>query len=63
MEVSGLGVKSELQLKAYATASAMPDPSHICKLHTLPASKARGQTHILSHTSQILNLLSHHGNS
>ena len=33
MEVPRLGVKSELQLVAYATAIAMPDPSHICNLH------------------------------
>ena len=33
MEVSRLGVESELQLLAYATATAMPDPSHICNLH------------------------------
>ena len=30
---SQLGVKSELQLPAYATATAMPGPSHICDLH------------------------------
>ena len=30
MEVTRLGVKSELQLLAYTTATAMPDPSHIC---------------------------------
>ena len=33
MEVARLGVESELQLPAYATATAMPDPSHICDLH------------------------------
>ena len=32
MEVPSLGVKSELQLLAYATATAMPDLSHICDL-------------------------------
>ena len=35
MEVPRLGVKSELQLLAYATAIAIatPDPSHIFDLH------------------------------
>jgi len=33
MEVSRLGVESELQLLAYATATATPNPSHICDLH------------------------------
>ena len=33
MEVPGLGVKSELQLLAYATATATPNPSHIYDLH------------------------------
>ena len=28
-----LGIEWELQLPAYTTASAIPDPSHICKLH------------------------------
>ena len=50
-EVPRLGVKSELQLPAYTTATAMPDPSHVCDLH---------------HSSQqhgIPNPLSHCGNS
>ena len=33
MEVPRLGVKSELQLPAYATATAMQDPSGVCDLH------------------------------
>ena len=33
MEVPRLGIKSELQLLAYTTATAMPDPSRVCKLH------------------------------
>ena len=45
----GLGVKSELQLPAYATAIAMPDWSHICDLYHIslqheilnPLSEAR----------------------
>ena len=32
MEVPGLGVKSELQLQGYATATATPDLSHMCDL-------------------------------
>ena len=39
-EVPRLGVKSELQLQAYSTATATPNPSHhICNLHhSLPAA-------------------------
>ena len=33
MEVSRLGVESELQAGIYATARATTDPSHICDLH------------------------------
>ena len=33
MEVPRRGVKLELQLLAYATATAMWDPSHVCDLH------------------------------
>ena len=33
MEVPRLGVKSELQLLSYATATAMQDPSRVCNLH------------------------------
>ena len=33
MEVPRVGVESELQLLAYATATAAPDLSHICDLH------------------------------
>jgi len=58
MEVPRLGVKSELQLQAYATGTAMPDPSRICDLHhssqkrqiLKPPTKARDQTHILTDT-------------
>ena len=60
MEVSRLGVKSELQLLACATGIAMSDPSHICNLHhnsrqrriLNPLSEARDQTRILMDTSQ-----------
>ena len=69
MEVPRLGVKSELQLPAYATATATPDPSHICNLHHSllqhrilnPLSEARDQTCILMDTSQVLNPMSHKG--
>ena len=61
MEVPRLGVKSELQLPGYTTATATPDLSHICNLHhSLQQcwilnllSKARDQTCILMDTSQI----------
>ena len=33
MEIPRLGVKSELELPTYTTATAEPDPSHICNLH------------------------------
>ena len=33
MEVLQLGVKSEPKLPTYATATAMPDLSHMCDLH------------------------------
>ena len=33
MKVPRLGVKPELQLLAYATATAMPDLSYVCDLH------------------------------
>ena len=33
MEVPRPGVKLELQLPAYTTATAMPDTSHVCDLH------------------------------
>ena len=75
MEVSRLGVESELQLLAYATATATatatPDPSHTCDLHHSswqypilnPLSKARDQSHIFMDTSQVCNPRSHNGNS
>ena len=50
-----LGAKPELQLLAYTTATAKPDPSHTCKLHynswqcqiLSPLRKASDQTSIL----------------
>ena len=70
-EVPGLGVQSEPQLPAYTTAMAMMDLSHICDLYCSlrqcqilnPLREARDRTHILMHTSRVLNLLSHSGNS
>ena len=36
MAVPRLGVESELELPPYATATATPDPSHVCDLcHSL----------------------------
>ena len=69
MEVPRVGVKTELQLPAYTTATATPD--HICKLPFSsgqcqilnPLSKARDQTSIFVDTSQVLNMLSHNRNS
>ena len=69
MEVPGLGVKLELQLQAYTTAT--PDLSHVynlqCSLRQCwiynPLSKSRDQTHILMDTSLVLNLLNHNRNS
>ena len=71
VEVPRVGVSLELQLPAYATATAMPDPSHICDLHHRlwqhrilnPLNKARDRTPILMDPSRVLNPLSHHGNS
>ena len=71
VEVPGLGVKSELQLQAYATAAATSDSSHFCHLRrslgqcqilNLP-SKVKDQTHILMDTMLGLNWLSHNRNS
>ena len=67
MEVPGLGVESELQLPAYITATAMPDPTCVFDLHHSswqrqilnPLSKARDWTYILMDTSRVCNLLSY----
>ena len=71
MEIPRLVVQSELQLLAYATVTAMPDPSHSGELHHSPQqhrilnplSKVRDQTHIFMDASWVLNLLSHDRNS
>ena len=61
-EVPRLGVRLELQLPAYATATAMQDSSCICDLHHSswppqilnPLSKeARDQTHVLMDASKV----------
>ena len=61
MEVLRLGVKSEVQLPAYTTATSTQDPSLICDLHHSsqqrqilnPLSEARDQTCSLMDASQI----------
>ena len=58
MEVPRLGVELELQMPAYTTASATPDPSYIPG-HAgsfNPLSEARDQTHILMDTVGFLTL-------
>ena len=70
MEVYRVGVKLELQLPVYATATATPDPSHVFTLcHSSwwfwilnRLSKARDRTHKLMDTSQVLNPVSNDGN-
>ena len=67
----GIGVESELQLSACTTATAKPDPSHICDLHRSSRQcqifsslgKARDRTRLLIDTSQVLNPVSHNRNS
>ena len=63
--VPRLRVPLELQLlaytTAYTTATATPDPSHVCNLHHTsrqhwilnPPSEARDGTHILMDTSRV----------
>ena len=71
VKVLSLGVELELQLLAYATATAIRDWSCVCDLHHSsrqywipdPLSKARGWTCILTDTSQIHFRCTHNGNS
>ena len=66
MEILKLGVKSELHLLAYTTATATPDLSLVCNLHHSlrqcqilnPPIKAMDRTQILMDTNQFLNPLS-----
>ena len=61
MVIPRLGVKLDLQLPAYATATATPDSSHVCNLYHSswqqwipePLSRARDRTCILMDSSQI----------
>ena len=72
MEVPRLGVESKLQLPAYTTATATPNPSCICHLccssrqrrFLNPLSEAKDGISAPSQTlCQVLNPLSHSGNS
>ena len=72
MESPRLGFQSELQMPAYATATAMPNPSCVCDLYHRyqqrwilnPLMEARDLTHILMDTSWVCLLpLSHNRNS
>ena len=64
MEIRRLGVKLELQMLAYTTATATQDPSHVCDLHHSSwqhwilnlLSEARDRTRKLMVPSQILFL-------
>ena len=61
MEVSRLGVELELWPPAYATATVIPDLSHICDLHHSsgntrffnPLSEAKVRTCIFMDTTQV----------
>ena len=61
MEVPRLGVESELQLLAYATATAMQDLSRVCNLYHSSRqhwilnllNKAKDQTSIFMDTSWV----------
>ena len=60
MEVPRLGVKLELQLLAYTTATATLGPSQVCDLHHSsqfqilnPLSEVRDRTHVLMDTTRV----------
>ena len=66
MEVSRPGVKSELQLLAYATATATPEPRPVCDPHHSswqrqilnPPSESRDWIHTLKDTSWVVSAAS-----
>ena len=70
-DVCRVGVESELQLPAYATATARPDPCRTCDLRCSlwqpwilnPMNEARDGTHILMDISQVLNPLRYNRSS
>ena len=61
MEVPRLGIKLELQLPVYTTATATRDPCHVCDLHYSsqqywilnPPSEAGDQTRVLMNASWV----------
>ena len=61
MEVPRLGIESELQLQAFATATATQDLNYICNLHHSsrkhqmlnPLIEATDQTHILKDPGRV----------
>ena len=65
VKVPRLGVESDLQLLAYAPATATPDPSYVCDLYHSsqqgqilnPLSEDRDWTRILMDTSWVRNPL------
>ena len=71
MEVPRLGGESELQLPAYARATATQHLSHLCDLHHSSRphqiinqlSEARDRTHVLTDASWVREPLSHDGDS
>ena len=70
-QARGLGVELELQMLAYAAATAMWDPSYVCDPHHRswqpwilnPLCKGRDWTCNLMDTSQVHNPMSHNKNS
>ena len=61
MEIPRLGVKLELQLTAYTSATAKWDPNCVCNLHhssqqcgiLKPLSEARDRTRVLMDISRV----------
>ena len=71
MEVPGIGIELDLQLLAYAAATAMRGPSRTCNLHQSSQqlwilnslNETSSQTHIPMDTSWAHNPLNHSGTS